>query len=143
MTKIIPKVSKRALIFLAGLIWCFAGYNILKIGFPYMIHNWNTPLLSMVTSVIVFVLFFKFIFFRLVGKHNKRIKSYTDEKIMFYKFFDGKSYLIMAFMMTFGIVLRNSGLLPKICIGTLYVGLGSALAGAGIGFLVHFFKDAY
>ncbi len=143
MTNIIPKVSKRSLILIAGLVWCIAGYNILAIGFSNLIMSWNVTIVHIVVSIVIFLLFFKFVFYRMVGKHTRRIKNYQDEKIIVFKFFDTKSYMIMAFMITFGILLRNSKLLPPLCLGTFYVGLGSALAGAGITFLVHYISDEY
>lgn len=143
MTKFIPRVSKRSLVFIAGLVWCIAGYNILAIGLPNMINNWSTPVIPIAVSIVVFLLFFKFVFYKMVGKHNRRIKSYQEKRIEIYKFFDLKGYIIMTFMMTFGILLRNSNLIPPLYLGTFYTGLGSALLGAGIGFLILFLKDEY
>ena len=54
--------------------------------------------------------------------------------------FDLKSYLIMAFMMSGGIWLRNSGLAPEVFIAVFYTGLGCALGSAGILFWVNFIK---
>ena len=46
----------------------------------------------------------------------------------------------MVCMITVGILLRSSGLLNPFWLGTVYTGIGSALAGAGICFLVSFFS---
>ena len=46
----------------------------------------------------------------------------------------------MAFMMTFGIVLRATNIAPERFIAVFYTGLGSALALAGLLFGYHFAK---
>ena len=58
----------------------------------------------------------------------------------FWYFFDKKSYLIMFFMMSMGIGLRASSLLPEGFIAFFYTGLGCALALSGILFLRNFFS---
>lgn len=49
-------------------------------------------------------------------------------------FCDLKSFLIMAFMMTFGILIRTLQLMPEMCIAIFYTGLGFALFLAGLKF---------
>ena len=46
----------------------------------------------------------------------------------------------MAFMMTFGIGLRVSGLVPEVFIAVFYSGLGLSLIIAGLGFCQQFIK---
>ena len=46
----------------------------------------------------------------------------------------------MACMITFGIVLRMTGLLPHIVLGMLYTGIGLAMLGAAASFIVSFIK---
>ena len=46
----------------------------------------------------------------------------------------------MAFMMSGGIWLRNSGLAPEVFIAVFYTGLGCALGSAGILFWVNFIR---
>ena len=90
-------------------------------------------------SVVVFVIFQFFVFGRLVKKHTKRILAY-EERQWFIKFFDIKSFVIMAVMMTGGIWLRVSGLAPERFIAIFYSGLGLALCLAGIFFGGYFLK---
>lgn len=58
----------------------------------------------------------------------------------FWKFFDLKSYIIMAIMMTGGILLRKFSLIPIIVLGPLYTGIGFALFACGVRFIYVFFK---
>lgn len=71
----------------------------------------------------------------MVLKHYQRIKSYSCEYQPIYKFFDLKSYLIMIFMMSLGIGLRASAVVPKNFIAFFYSGLGLGLLLAGLLFI--------
>lgn len=65
-------------------------------------------------------------------RHTARIRGYGEERQFFLKFFDGKAFAIMAFMMSGGIGLRASGLAPERFIAVFYSGLGAALLLAGL-----------
>ena len=91
----------------------------------------------------MFVVFQIFVFSKLVKKHTERISNYTEEKHLFIKFFDGKSFVIMAFMMTLGIVLRSGGLAPKRFIAFFYAGLGASLLLAGLKFGYNFIRAEF
>ena len=58
----------------------------------------------------------------------------------FLKFFDGKAFVIMAVMMSGGIGLRVSGLVPERFIAVFYTGLGASLLLAGLLFGHNFGK---
>lgn len=126
------KVKRNTLLLIACLVWCAAGFNIFRIGvlaYPTYVTIWNLLL-----SVLVFAVFQKFIFGRLVRKHTARIKGYAEERQFFLKFFDRKAFCIMAVMMLGGIGLRASGIAPERFIAVFYSGLGAALLLAGIWF---------
>lgn len=132
------KVKTHTLLLLACLVWLAAGGNILRLGvlsYPPFVNVWNVLL-----SILVFTIFGRFIFGPLVKKHRTRIAGYDEQKQYFFRFFDGKSFLIMAFMMGGGIWLRASGLAPDVFIAVFYSGLGAALMLAGVLFGVHFVK---
>lgn len=115
-------------------MWSAAGFNILRIGLsaypPYR------SVLNFLLSALVFAVFQKFIFGRLVKKHTTRIHSYEEERHFFLKFF-----AIMAVMMSGGIGLRVSGLVPERLIAVFYTGLGASLLLAGLLFGGHFGKS--
>lgn len=134
----IMKVKKNTLLLIACLVWTAAGFNILRIGI--MAYTSYLSALNIILSAVVFGIFQYFIFGRLVRKHTKRITDYEEEKHFFLKFFDLKSFIIMAFMMTGGIYLRASGLGPERFIAVFYSGLGASLLLAGILFGRNYFK---
>ena len=95
------KVKRNTLLFIACLVWSAAGFSILRIGvlaYPAYLRVWNFLL-----SALAFTVFQIFIFGRLVKKHTTRIGGYEEEERHFFmKFFDVKSFLIMAVMMSGG-----------------------------------------
>ena len=131
------KVQKNTLLLIACLVWGAAGFNILKIGL-LAYQNYLQPL-NYALSLVVFAIFQFLIFGKLVKKHTQRILAYK-EKQFFLKFFDVKSFIIMAFMMTFGIVLCATNIAPEQFIAVFYTGLGSALFLAGLLFGYQFAK---
>ena len=80
------------------------------------------------------------IFKKLVFKHTNRIKEFKKEFQFFLNFFDKKSFIIMASMITFGVLIRTLHLAPDVFIAVFYSGLGSALFLAGILFGYNYFK---
>ena len=124
------KVKKRTLLLIACIVWSLAGFNIVRIGVlaypPYV------TVINIFLSILVFSIFQYFIFGKLVKKHTKRIHKYEEEKQFFLKFFDMKSFIIMAVMMTGGILLRSSNLAPDAFIAVFYTGLGASLLFAGL-----------
>ena len=132
------KVKRDTLLLLACLVWGAAGVNILRIGLAA--YPAFRTALNFCLSALVFAVFQRFVFGPLVKKHRTRIAGYDEQKQYFFRFFDGKSFLIMAFMMGGGIWLRASGLAPDVFIAVFYSGLGAALMLAGVLFGVHFVK---
>lgn len=131
------KVQKNTLLLIACLVWSAAGFNILKIGLSAY-QNYLQPL-NYALSLVVFAIFQFLIFGKLVKKHTQRISAYK-EKQFFLKFFDVKSFIIMAFMMTGGIALRATNVAPEQFIAVFYTGLGAALFLAGLLFGYQFAK---
>ena len=132
------KVKRNTLLLLACLVWSAAGFNILRIGL--MAYPAYRTVGNYLLSALIFAVFQVFIFGKLVKKHTARISAYREEHHFFLKFFDGRSFAIMAFMMTGGIALRSSGLAPEQFIAFFYTGLGASLLLAGLLFGRNFGK---
>lgn len=125
------QVKKQNLLIIAALVWIAAGINILHIGLEAYAEGYVTTL-NEVLSVAVGLVFWFGTFYKLTKKHTQRITNYEEQHQYFWHFFDLKSFIIMAIMMTGGIALRVSGVAPSVFIAIFYTGLGSALALAGI-----------
>ncbi len=127
------KVRRNTLLLLACLVWSAAGFNILQIGLGAYPDYRTVP--NYLLTVLVFSVFHVLIFGGLVKKHTARIAGYPqDERQFFLKFFDVRSFAVMAVMMFGGIGLRVSGLVPERFIAFFYTGLGASLLLAGLVF---------
>ena len=131
------KVKKHHLLFFACVVWMIAGFNVLKIGIES--YNEYRTILNYGLTILVFLVFWVMVFYKLTVKHTTRIQGYEEEKQFFYKFFDLKSFFIMAFMISFGIIIRTFHLLPERFIAVFYTGLGAALFLAGVLFGFNYF----
>ena len=132
------KVHKNKLLLIAGFIWTIVGVNIIRIGI--IAYTSYINVLNIILSIIICLTFQFLIFNKMVIKHTQRIIAYKEDQQLIVHFFDVKSYCIMAFMMTFGIGLRVSGICPDVFIAVFYSGLGSSLLIAGLLFIINYIK---
>ena len=109
-------MKTKSLTLIAGTIWLLAGFNVCRIGVVSWMDLETTSVLMVVGSIVTLLLF-STMFVKMLFKNVRRIPV--------------KSYAIMAFMITFGILLRNCPAIPSAFIASFYVGLGSALMVAG------------
>lgn len=131
-------MKKRTLLAIAGCVWLIAGINVARLGIISYMRLDRISYVHILLSLAVFCAF-GFMFYKMSMKHTKRIKGYREEYKPVWKFFDLKSYIIMAVMMGGGIWLRSSGLAPEVFIAVFYAGPGCALALAGVLFRIMFF----
>lgn len=133
-------MNRKNLILLAALVWMMAGSMVIKTGVSAYSSN-DFKFIYLAISLLVFGLFFFKIFSPLATKNKNRIMNLEHNQVKIWKFLDKKGYLIMAFMMTFGILLRKSGLVRDLYIFIFYLGLGVALFSAGVKYMYLYFKE--
>ncbi len=129
------KVNKVYLLLVSSAAWLIAGFNVCRIGLLSYVNY--VSLLNIALSVVVFLVFWFMIFARLVKKHEIRIMGYSEKENIL-KFFDKKSYIIMFFMMSLGIILRR--FVPVLFVAVFYSGLGWALFLSGVKLFIAFIK---
>lgn len=127
-------VTKNTLLITAGIVWLLAGINILRIGISCWINDSHYWFFKVCEATIVFLLFFGLIFHKLYKKHTHRISQKKAKNCPF-SFFDVKGWIIMAFMITIGILTRTLHLLPEAFIAVFYTGLSVALITTGTRFI--------
>lgn len=132
----VMKVGKRSLVLISAIVWIMAGFNVLKIGIEA--YRNYISVVNVIGSIFVFMIFWNMIFKKMVDKNVVRIENMIGEKRNFWVFFDLKSFIIMAFMMTMGISLRVYSLVSEVFIAVFYSGLGTALGLAGVKYLYKF-----
>jgi len=131
----VATVPKNTLMLIAGLVWCAAGASVSSIGMPLLWRFGESRLDLDALALVVFLVFYQFVFARLVGRHSSRLRRDPALRLPVWAFFDGRSYAVMAIMMGGGMWLRLSHAVPLWMIAFFYSGLGAALFSCGTRFL--------
>jgi hypothetical protein len=121
-----PGVNKNYLLFLSGLMWISVGILLLSFA-THWLANFNNTIRIICTciGIIMALTIHHFGFLRVVDKNLGRILPMEGKPCVF-SFMSWKSYLIVAIMMTMGIMLRHSSV-PKQYLSVIYIGIGLAL----------------
>ena len=147
-------VRKIHLLAINGLMWTAIGTKIAITGVSHYIQTvrdtaavsgsasyaglsklcWMIPL-----SALVFAGFY-LMFTGVVRKYSAHIHALPGEKQPVYKTFSVKGYLIIAFMISLGIILKHIPGIPASFFAWFYCGLGPGLLSAGIRFLIRWWK---
>lgn len=127
-------VNKKVLLYTAGCVWIFGRYQYLTHRYHHMVKRYPLLVIQDRGATIVFLLFFNLVFKRLFYKHSERISRKNGKHCPF-SFFDVKGWIIMIFMIAFGITIRTFHLLPNSFISVFYTGLSTALIITGFLFL--------
>ena len=133
-------VNKQVLLITAGIVWIFAGANILRIGIVTWMGDDKDWWFKVGEATIVCLLFFVFVFKKLYFKHTQRIEQKKEDKNCPFSFFDAKGWIIMTVMITMGITIRTLHLLPNAFISVFYTGLSIALIFTGFLFIRYWWK---
>lgn len=124
---LMPVTSKRNLLFIAALVWTFAGVMLLTRGMLMMGIDHDFYLLSIAGSLAGGVLFYVVLFTRISKKYINRIISLNSDRPSVFSFFNLKGYLMMAGMISMGILLRTSGMVPSFYLSIVYLTMGVPL----------------
>lgn len=133
--KYIKDVSRKELLLIAGIVWILAGSMVMNVGIESYFKIETRILYFIPIMVIVFISFYFEVFRKLVSKNFKRIDGLKEKDRKIISFMDGKSYIIMAVMMSSGIFIRKKFHLPMLFFFTFYTGLGAALFAAGVSYI--------
>ena len=55
--KFTPRVSKRILLFIAGLVWGFAGFRVFTLGFGDVMSHHGNLIITIIFAAIIFFVF--------------------------------------------------------------------------------------
>ena len=122
-----PKLPKRYLLFLAAVVWTFAGGMLLFKGAAFMRDVKDYVWLRILISAIGGALFYVVLFSKISIKHTRRILNLKSESPCLFSFFSIKSYILMAIMITSGILLRKSGIIGMGYLSVIYLTMGIPL----------------
>lgn len=134
------KVSKGSLLFEAAVVWTFAGMMLLTRGELMLEASSGFSWLKIIPCICCGVLFFVLLFSKISRKHINRIKNLFGDKHPVYEFFNFKSYMMMAGMITLGIVLRKTLIIPLSSLALVYITMGIPLLFSSIRFYINWFN---
>jgi len=125
--RIKPSVRKHNLLFIAGLVWMAAAGILLGRGLSYLWEVKHFFWLHLAGGMVLGVFFYFLLFARISKKHIKRIRGLGIPYPCAFSFFNLRSYLLMAIMITSGILLRKFDIINKEWLYTFYVAMGVPL----------------
>lgn len=138
-----PSVPKRYLLFVAGVVWLFAGSMLLTKGIgmlkPYPDEIWWKLFLSIPLGIA----FYKFMFSKIFLKHSTRIINITHKRPCLFSFFNLRAYFMMGFMIGMGVFLRTSHLVSFRYLSILYVTMAVPLLISAVMFFIAGKKKFY
>jgi len=127
LEKIKPGVRKRSLLLIAGCAWTIAGGILISRSLIYLTGANHYLALEIILGILFGSLFYILLFVRISKKHITRINLITIDNPCFFSFFNFRSYLLMAIMISGGISLRLSGLVKPDIIYTFFLCMGIPL----------------
>lgn len=132
--KMKPAVDKRALLFLAGIMWLGVGTMLLYLSYSWL-NAFDVPgsFIFGAIGVAVALVVHHFGFLKIVDKNLGRILPMEGKKCIF-SFLTWKSYIIIAVMVALGALLRHSPI-PKPYLSVIYIGIGLALVLSSVRYL--------
>jgi hypothetical protein len=135
-----PGIPQRYLLLMGALVWTFAGSILLYKGFSILISFQFFPVVEVILSVVSGILFYIFLFSKISMKHTNRIFHLTIEYPCMFSFFNFRSYILMGTMITGGILLRKSGIVPADVLLIIYFMMGIPLFLSSFRFYQGFFN---
>lgn len=129
-----PGIPKRTLLFVAGSVWTFAGILLLWRGWKMLLVIYETPLAALLISSAIGGLFYYSLFDKISSGHTSRIKNLPHSHPCAFSFFNWRGYIIMALMITIGVVFRKAGLVPAKYMAPFFIVMGTPLVIAAVRF---------
>ena len=129
-----PSVPKRYLLFVAALMWTFAGGMLLYRGFSMIGINSIIKIIEEIGCIIGGVFFYILMFSNISAKHVTRILNLPIEKPCLFSFFNWRSYIMMFSMISVGVTLRITGIVPIQYLSLFYIAMGTPLFMSSIRF---------
>lgn len=133
-------VPKKYLLLVSGLMWSGVGFMLISLATSWLQRlkfepHWLIILAGVIPGLLVAI----FGFTRIVRKNIQRIND-MDSPISVFAFQDWRSYLLILVMMSMGIIVRQTGLIPMILKTPGYYTIGTALSLSSIRYYREFFR---
>lgn len=121
-----PGVSKSWLIAIAGLMWTGVGVTLCRLAYQWFVSiNTGTAVTLGALGAATALAAYHFGFSKIAQKNIKRLCLLTEKTCVF-AFQTWKGYLVIAFMIMLGAILRSSPV-PKPYLAIIYTTVGGAI----------------
>lgn len=131
-----PGVPKPVLIALGAVLWGFAAYRILKMGFIFIERHALHLFVNYLIGIAGFIPFFLLVFRKVSLRYITRIKNLPQRRPCMFAFFDFRGYILMTFMITMGITFSHWKIIPELYKGTFFISLGLSLLASSIFYII-------
>jgi hypothetical protein len=122
-----PGVRRERLFVIAGFVWGVAAGALLLRGYSFLPDSPAVDGILGCVSIVIGLLFFRLMFRRILHRNVKRIHDMQLEQPCAFSFQSWRSYGLMSLMISLGIAVRLSGLVPPAELGTVYVAMAVPL----------------
>ncbi len=120
-------VSKRNLLLIAGIAWTVAGLILTGRGLTYLFQHGDFLGWWLAGGLLFGILFYILLFADISHRHIIRIRGLSVPYPCAFSFFGFRSYLMMALMISVGIILNRFDVINKIWLYNFYVTMGVPL----------------
>ena len=141
LVKYKPAVSRRTLLLIAGCAWSTAGGILITRGMVQLISINHLLIIDIVTGIIIGIGFYLLFFAKISNKHITRITLIKVDNPCFFSFFNFRSYIMMAIMITGGITLRKLDIINHEILYTFFLMMGLPLLISAYRFFFSYFKN--
>lgn len=135
-----PSVPRRWLLIIAGIFWSFAGGMLVWRGITGLLHEALRLAFEIILSLCSGIAFYFILFSGISRKHVRRILGLKPEKPCLFSFFNIKSYIIIIFMITGGILLRKFDILNHQILYVVYLCMSIPLLLSSAKFYYYWFS---
>ncbi len=141
LTRFDPVVPRQWLLGLAGLMWTGVGLMLCRYAVAWLTHPLSllARLLGLL-GLAISIAANRWQFSALALKNIRRIQQ-LPERACIFSFLAWKGYLIIAVMVTAGILLRSSAI-PRPYLAVIYAAVGGALIQASFNYYAHLYPIA-
>ena len=122
-----PSVSKQNLLIIAGMAWTTAGGILAGRGLNYLVEHSHYLGWRLAGGLFFGGLFYLLLFAKISRKHILRIRGLAIPYPCAFSFFNLRSYIMMAVMITSGILMRRFDVINKEWLYNFYVTMGVPL----------------
>ncbi len=124
-----PAVNRKWLLALSGFIWSGVGILLNSFAFQWLSFYEGAPVMVALATLagVLLGLGIAFFGFRNIAEANIQRILRMPVRSCIFAFQKWHSYTLVVVMMSMGLFLRNSSILPLLVLATMYMGIGAAL----------------